>query len=170
MTVFPVVMGRNDAITQKCLPQPRKKEPRRRSRACALVSFCDNLSMTTLGKSIVVRGELRASEDLTVEGRIDGPISCEHGSVVVSASAHVNGKIIARDIIVFGRTAGQLIAADVVDIRPEATVSGQVISKRFILDAKAQFNGRVAPQQLEAALGVARYVERGREAASRAET
>ena len=113
--------------------------------------------MSTIARTIAVKGEVRSTEDITVEGRIDGPISCESGSVVISPSAHVTGNIVARDITVFGRTAGHLVATEVVDVRPDATVTGQVTSKRFILDAAAYFNGRVSPQQLEAALRVARY-------------
>ena len=110
-----------------------------------------------------MKGELRASEDITVEGLMEGPISCENASVVVASSAEVTGNIIARDITVFGRIAGQLIATEVVDIRGEATVTGQIIAKRFILDADALFNGRAAPQQLEAALRVAKYQQRQRD-------
>ena len=119
--------------------------------------------MFSLGKTIFVKGELRASEDITVEGRIDGPISCENSAVVVASSADVTGNIIARDITVFGRIAGQLIASEVVDVRPDATVTGQIIAKRFILDVDALFNGRAAPQQLEAALHVAKYQQRQRD-------
>jgi cytoskeletal protein CcmA (bactofilin family) len=120
--------------------------------------------MTTLGKTITLKGELRASEDIHIEGRVDGPITCERGSIVVSPSAHVTGNIIARDITVLGRIAGQLVATDIVDVRPQAVVTGQVISGRFILDEDAMFNGRVAPQQLEAALRVARYNQKQRDA------
>lgn len=119
--------------------------------------------MNTIGKSLSVKGELRASEDLTVEGRMEGPISCENASVVVASSAQVTGNIIARDITVFGHIAGQLVATEVVDIRPDATVTGQIIAKRFILDEDALFNGRAAPQQLEAALRVAKYQQRQRD-------
>lgn len=119
--------------------------------------------MNSIGKSISVKGELRASEDITVEGRIEGPISCENGSVVLAPSAQVTGNIIARDITVFGCIDGQLIATEVVDVRPDATVTGQIIAKRFILDADALFNGRAAPQQLEAALRVAKYQQRERD-------
>ncbi len=119
--------------------------------------------MSCIGKTIAIKGELRAAEDLLVEGRMDGPISCENGAVVVASSAQVAGNIIARDITVFGHIAGQLIATEVVDVRPEATVTGQVIAKRFILDADALFNGRAAPQQLEAALRVAKYQQRQRD-------
>ena len=122
--------------------------------------------MTTLGKLTSLKGELRASEDLTVEGRIEGPVFCENCSVTLAPSANVTGDIIARDITVFGRITGQLIATDVVDVRSEATVNGQVISKRFILDDAARFHGRVEPQHLEAALKVAKYNQRKRDGAT----
>ena len=54
--------------------------------------------------------------------------------------------------MVFGRIAGRLIATDVVDVRPDATVSGQVLSRRFILDPGASFEGRVEPQDLTATI------------------
>jgi cytoskeletal protein CcmA (bactofilin family) len=113
--------------------------------------------MTTLGKAISVKGELRVLEDLTVEGRIEGPVWCENRAVTIASSAHVVGDVIARDITVFGRIAGQLLATDVVDVRAEATVTGRVVSKRFILNDGASFNGRAEPQHLETAFRVARY-------------
>jgi cytoskeletal protein CcmA (bactofilin family) len=116
--------------------------------------------MSTLGRTILVKGELRSAEDITIEGRIEGQLACESGAVVLAASATVTGDVIARDITIFGRVNGQLIATDVVDVRPEAAVTGQVISKRFILDAAASFEGRVEPQHLEAALRVADYKRR----------
>ena len=126
--------------------------------------------VSRIAKSITVKGELYLSDDVTIEGRIDGPISCEYSSVVIAASASVTGQIIAREITVFGHATGQLIATEVVDIRADATVSGQIVARRFILDGQASFNGRVAPQQLEAALRVARYQRRQRDGATEGTT
>ncbi|MEO8482380.1 MAG: polymer-forming cytoskeletal protein [Acidobacteriota bacterium] len=120
--------------------------------------------MTTIGKNTAVTGEVRSTEDLTIEGRIDGPVLCESSAVVVTASAHVTGDIIARDITVFGRTTGQLVATDTVDLRSDAVVRGTVVSARFILNPEARFDGRVEPQHLEAALRVARYEQKKRDA------
>lgn len=121
--------------------------------------------MSTLGRGIVVKGELRSSEDITIEGRIEGPLWCEDHAVIVAASADVAGDVIARDITVFGRVAGQLVATEVVDVRPSASVTGQVVSKRFILDPSAHFAGRVEPQHLDAAVRVARFQQRKRDEA-----
>ena len=119
--------------------------------------------MSTLGKSIAVKGELRASEDLTVEGQVDGPITCEGSAVVIADCASVTGQVIARNITVFGEAHGQLIATGVVDVRADAQVTGQVIARRFVLDGNAYFKGRVSPERVDAAVGVARYNQRQRD-------
>jgi cytoskeletal protein CcmA (bactofilin family) len=121
--------------------------------------------MSLLGKTIVVKGEVRSSEDLTIEGRVEGPVLCEDRAVVVAVSADVTGDVLGRDITVFGRVAGQIVATDVVDVRPDAAVTGRVVSKRFILDPGATFSGRVEPQHLEAALRVAKFEQRKRDEA-----
>ena len=120
--------------------------------------------MSLIGKTIVVRGEVQTFDDLTIEGRIEGQILGEGRAIVVAPGAEVTGDILADDITVFGRLTGQLVATDVVDLRADAEVSGQVISKRFILDEAANFRGRVEPQHLEAALRVARFQQRKRHA------
>ena len=119
--------------------------------------------MSLIGKTVAVKGEVRATEDLRIEGRVDGPILCEGFAVVVAQSAQLSGDIVARDITVLGKFSGRLIATEVVDIRTDANVSGQVHSKRFVLDDGAQFNGRVQPGQLETALRVARFEQQKRE-------
>ncbi len=120
--------------------------------------------MTTLGRTISVKGELRSSEDLMVEGRVEGPVFCETGSLVLGASAEVRGDIIGRDVTVFGRVRGKIVASEYVDLRSESAVTGQILTKRFILDDGAEFQGRVEPQHLEAALRVARFQQKQREA------
>ena len=115
------------------------------------------------GKNLSITGEVTATVDLTIEGRIVGPIRCEGHAVVVAATATVTGDILARDITVFGHAAGQLVATEIVDVRAGATLSGRVVSKKFLLDPAATFSGRVEPQHLEAALRVARFQDRQRE-------
>jgi cytoskeletal protein CcmA (bactofilin family) len=119
--------------------------------------------MSTIGRTMAIRGEIRSGEDLTVNGKIDGQIFCEDGCVVVGPSAEIQGDVLARDITVHGRHSGQLVATDIVDVRAEGRVSGQVVSRRFILDPEASFKGRVEPQHLEAAIQVLRFNQKRRE-------
>jgi cytoskeletal protein CcmA (bactofilin family) len=119
--------------------------------------------MGIVGKSIVIAGEVRASGDLTLDGRVDGPVWCD-GVLTVEASASVAGDVVAQDITVFGRASGQLIATEVVDVRPGAVVTSDVIAPSFILHDGARFSGRVDPARLDAALSVARFKLKQRDA------
>lgn len=121
--------------------------------------------MSISGRTLVVKGEVRSSEDLTIEGQIQGPIACDDGVVVVAEGGIVTGDILARDLTVFGRVEGQMVATDVVDLRPGSVVTGHVVSGSFILNDGANFVGRVEPQHLEAALRVAKYQQRKRDTA-----
>jgi cytoskeletal protein CcmA (bactofilin family) len=119
--------------------------------------------MTMTGKTMIVVGEVRVGGDLTIEGRVEGPVWCD-GVLTVEASASVNGDVVAQDITVLGRASGQLIATDVVDVRPGAVVTSDVIAPSFILHDGAIYTGRVDPTRLSAALSVARFRLRQRDA------
>jgi cytoskeletal protein CcmA (bactofilin family) len=116
--------------------------------------------MSTIGATVSIKGEVQSAVDVTVAGRVEGPITCKGAAVTIAATAEITGDIMARDITVFGRVSGRMIATEVVDLRPECDVTGQVISAKFILHEGATFHGRVEPQHLEAALRVATYQQR----------
>ena len=97
--------------------------------------------MVRLDQSIVVRGEIRSTDNLTIEGTVEGPVWNEGRGVTVAAGATIIGEIVARDITVFGTVSGTLRASMVVDIRESGRVSGQVISGRLILADGAWFSG-----------------------------
>jgi cytoskeletal protein CcmA (bactofilin family) len=113
--------------------------------------------MTTVGQGLFIRGEIVTADDLTIEGRVDGPVWCDGGAVTIAPTATLAGHVVARDITVFGTVDGTLVASEVVDIRPEALVRGRVVAARFILTEGGSFNGSAEPQHLEAALRIARH-------------
>ena len=113
------------------------------------------------GKTIKIVGECATGEPV-IEGHVTGPIVCEDGTVELAATAVIEGDIIARDITVWGRAAGQLIATDVGDGRTGEVVEGAGIAPRLIRSEKATLNGRVDPKRLDAALGVARFQQKQR--------
>jgi cytoskeletal protein CcmA (bactofilin family) len=113
--------------------------------------------MAIVSAGVHVQGEISAREDLTIEGHVDGPVWCDGHAVIVAADGVVSGDIYARDITVFGTVTGTLAGSEVVDIRPEAAVSGRVVAERFILTEGGTFNGSAEPQHLDAAWRVARH-------------
>jgi len=112
--------------------------------------------MSRIGSSVFVRGEVSSSDDLCIEGRVEGPIWCEESAVIIEPSAVVRGDIIGREITVAGVVDGTLLAREVVDIRTSANVTGRVLSARLILNEGGTFHGDVRPQQAEAALTIAK--------------
>src|SRR2546425_3130297 len=129
----------------------------RPSAAVDICSVCDNVRVGLVGHSIVVRGEVQSTDDLVIEGRVDGPVWGDGQSITVAVSATVTGDILARHIVVLGRVAGTIIASGLVDIRASGHVAGRVLASGFALSDGATFDGSVEPQHLEAALSVARH-------------
>jgi cytoskeletal protein CcmA (bactofilin family) len=126
----------------------------------------ESSGMTTVGPSLFIRGEILTDDDLTIEGHVDGPVWCDGRTVTIASNARLAGHVVARDITVFGTVDGTLVASDVVEIRPEALVTGRVLASRFVLTEGGFFNGRVEPQNLEAALRVARHRHQTRDEAT----
>jgi cytoskeletal protein CcmA (bactofilin family) len=121
--------------------------------------------MSVFGRTVVVTGDVSSTEDITIEGRVEGSVTCDTGAVTVDASGAVKGDLIARDVTIIGRFDGRLIATEVVHLRPGSDVRAKVASKRFILNDGAGFDGTVEPQHVEAALRVARFQKRKAETA-----
>jgi cytoskeletal protein CcmA (bactofilin family) len=113
--------------------------------------------MVELGPSMAVRGEIRTTENLTIEGQVEGLVWNDGRAVTVASGATVTGDIIARDITVLGTVSGTMVASDVVDIRETGHVTGRVVAVRFILADGSSFTGIVQPEKLHAALQVARH-------------
>jgi cytoskeletal protein CcmA (bactofilin family) len=113
--------------------------------------------MGVFGKSIRIKGEVHSTSDLTIEGHVDGPIMCEGHALQVSPAAAVEGEVIARDVTVFGKATGQIIATEMVDIRSSAQVHGKVLAPRVILHEGGVLQGRVEPQHVDAALSVSKF-------------
>ena len=89
--------------------------------------------MSQLGSTVTVRGEVSSTDDLSIEGRVDGPVWCEGHAVTIAETAMVNGDVFARDITVAGTVNGTLLAREIVDVRASAQVTGRIVSARLIL-------------------------------------
>jgi cytoskeletal protein CcmA (bactofilin family) len=116
--------------------------------------------MTRIGATVFVRGEVSSNDDISVDGQVEGPVWCEGHAITVSANAIVTGDLVGRDITVEGRVSGTLLATEVVEIHTTAAVEGRIVATRLILHDGSTFHGEVQPNQVEAALTVARHRRR----------
>jgi len=113
--------------------------------------------VTALGRTLVVKGELRSDEHLIIEGRFEGRLSIPEHGLAIGAHASVSAEILARTVTILGSAAGTFTASECIALRPTATVEGLIIAPRVAIDEGALFNGRIDPKRTDAAVAVARH-------------
>jgi cytoskeletal protein CcmA (bactofilin family) len=96
-----------------------------------------------IGKSVVIRGEVKGSEDLFVDGRIEGTISLSESRLTIGANAVLAADLTARDVIVLGNVQGNIIASGRVELRTGCQVTGDVRALRLAIEDNAVFRGKV---------------------------
>lgn len=98
--------------------------------------------MANLGRLVTVNGELTGSEDLTVDGRVEGSIELPEHTLTIGPNAVVQARILAKVVTVFGTVVGQIEARDAI-IRKGASVEGDLLCARLSLQEGALFCGKV---------------------------
>src|SRR5262249_46695330 len=102
-------------------PDPRPIEPRE--------SHESRVAM--LGSSILIKGTVTGSEDLTLDGRVDGRLELPDHTLTIGPNANITAGILAKVVTVFGTVKGNVTAHDSLDIRRGASVEGEVTCKRI---------------------------------------
>jgi cytoskeletal protein CcmA (bactofilin family) len=97
----------------------------------------------TIGKSLIVKGEVSGSESLYIDGKVEGAISLPGNRVTIGRNGQVAANISAREIVVLGKVRGNCQASDRVDIRSEGSLTGDVIAARISIEDGAFFKGGI---------------------------
>jgi cytoskeletal protein CcmA (bactofilin family) len=97
----------------------------------------------TIGKSLVVKGEVTGSESLYIDGKVEGAINLPGNRVTVGRNGQVSANISAREVVVLGKVKGNINASDRVDIRSEGALTGDVIAQRISIEDGAFFKGGI---------------------------
>jgi len=109
------------------------------------------VDVATIGKSVVVRGELSGSEDLYVDGEVEGSISLRGQSLTIGPHGRVRASLEARNVIVHGRVDGNVNASDRVDLRKSVSLTGDISTARVAIEDGAYFKGTIDIQKPEPA-------------------
>ncbi len=107
----------------------------------------NNQEQATIGKSLVIKGEVTGSESLYIDGRVEGSINLSGNRVTIGRNGIVNANINAREIVVIGKVRGNLMASDRVDIRGEGSLTGDVVAQRISIEDGAFFKGGIDIQK-----------------------
>jgi cytoskeletal protein CcmA (bactofilin family) len=100
-----------------------------------------------IGKSVVIKGELSGSEDLTIEGQVDGKIELKESILTIGPNGKIKAQVFAKALIVLGEVTGNVTASDKVEIRDGGSVDGDIISPRVAIAEGAHFRGSVDMQR-----------------------
>ena len=100
-----------------------------------------------IGKSVVIKGELNGSEDLTVEGHVEGKIELRDHVLTIGPNGKIKAQVFAKAVIVLGEVNGNVTASEKVDIRDGGSVDGDIVSPRVAIAEGAHFRGTVDMQR-----------------------
>src|SRR5256885_191006 len=101
------------------------------------------IEQATIGRTLVIKGEVSGSESLYVDGRIEGTISFKDHRVTVGRNGVVTANIAAREVVIMGKVTGNVECSDRVDIRSEGSLTGDVVSQRISVEDGAMLRGSV---------------------------
>jgi cytoskeletal protein CcmA (bactofilin family) len=104
--------------------------------------------IVNIGKSVVIKGELNGSEDLTIEGHVEGTIQLRDHVLTIGPNGRIKAQVFAKSVIVLGEVTGNVTASDKVDIRDGGSVDGDIVSPRVAIAEGAHFRGSVDMQRM----------------------
>ena len=103
--------------------------------------------MVNIGKSVVIKGELSGSEDLTIEGHVEGRIDLKGNVLTIGPNGKIKAEVFAKAVVVLGEITGNVTASEKVDIRDNGSVDGDIASPRVAIAEGAHFRGSVDMQR-----------------------
>jgi cytoskeletal protein CcmA (bactofilin family) len=96
-----------------------------------------------IGKTVVIRGEVKGSEDLIVDGRVEGTVNLSESRLTIGPTANVAADLTAKDILIMGQVQGNIVASGRVELRAGCQVEGDIHALRLAVEENAVFRGKV---------------------------
>ena len=103
--------------------------------------------MVNIGKSVIIKGELSGSEDLTIEGHVEGRIDLKDNVLTIGPNGKIKAEVFAKSVVVLGEVTGNVTASEKVDIRDNGSVDGDIASPRVAIAEGAHFRCSVDMQR-----------------------
>ncbi len=101
------------------------------------------MEQATIGKTLVIKGEVSGSEALFVDGRIEGSVSFPDSRVTIGRNGNVAASVHAKELVIMGKVEGNVECSDRLDIRAEGSLTGDVITQRISVEEGAIMKGGI---------------------------
>lgn len=96
-----------------------------------------------IGKSVIIRGELSGSEDLYVDGQVEGSIELQGNNLIIGPNGQVKANVNARGVVVQGKLEGNIRAVERAELKKSAIAMGDILTQRVAIEDGAYFKGKV---------------------------
>jgi cytoskeletal protein CcmA (bactofilin family) len=106
-------------------------------------SMTPSTSAARLGPSLHVKGEISGSEDLHIDGSVEGTVTLEDRKLTVGATAKLTADVAAREVVIYGNVKGNLRARDRIEIKKDGSVVGDLTTARIMIEDGAYFKGSI---------------------------
>jgi cytoskeletal protein CcmA (bactofilin family) len=100
-----------------------------------------------IGRSVIVKGELSGSEDLYVDGQVEGNIELQGNSLTIGPNGHLRANVNAKNVVVHGKLEGNVRASERTELRKSAVVTGDIFAQKIAIEDGAYFKGKVDIQK-----------------------
>ena len=110
-----------------------------------------DVRVATVGISVSIKGEISGSEDLTVDGQVEGRIDLPEHTLTIGPNATVLADINARIVTVFGTVVGSVVAREKAEIRKTASVEGSLTCGQLAVQEGARITGKIETKSRRAA-------------------
>jgi cytoskeletal protein CcmA (bactofilin family) len=100
-----------------------------------------------IGKSVIIKGELSGSEDLYVDGQVEGSIELSGNRLIIGPHGQVRANVNAKGVIVQGKLEGNIRASERAELAKSAVVAGDILTQRVAIEEGAYFKGKVDIQR-----------------------
>jgi cytoskeletal protein CcmA (bactofilin family) len=127
---------------------PHNPQPAEPARPQPVASADRGLERTVnIGKSVVIKGELSGSEDLTIEGQVEGKIELRQNVLTIGPNGKIKAQVFAKSVVILGEVTGNVTASEKVDIRDNGAVDGDIAAPRVAIAEGAHFRGSIDMQR-----------------------
>ena len=97
----------------------------------------------SIGKSVIIKGDVVGSEDLTIDGQVEGRIELRGCRLLIGPTAQIKAQVVAGTVTIMGAVTGTVTASDKVEIRELGSVEGDIDAPKVAMADGAQVCGRI---------------------------
>lgn len=114
------------------------------STAVPILQMPDSRGSTIIGKSVTIKGQIFSREDLTIDGEVEGSVELRERRLTVGPSGRLQADVRAHEIVVLGSIQGNIEATEKIDIKKQASITGDIKAARIVTEDGAYLKGTIA--------------------------